>query len=235
MRYARPVAVLEGLPWVFAVCLSMFGLFVFEAVTSQYKRYSFVTILWLDMLEISAIIEGMVNNHKCVMCGRFFSSSNTPRRPRLFCSDACRQRHYRRWLQVPDSMRGMVRWTRADGKRPVMPDGSPASSTNPSTWRTFRACLHGAGDGLGIMMGDGLAVYDLDHCLSDGSVVSDAAGRLLDSLDRSDVIFSEVSQSGTGLHVFVRSDETHGWRRGGVEFYPRARFVRMTGLGWSAW
>jgi len=84
-----------------------------------------------------------------------------------------------------------------------------------------------AGDGFGIMMGDGLAVYDFDHCVVGGGVVTDrVAGYARAIVDP--VLYVEASSSGDGVHVFV---ESYGksFKRGGVEFYSRARFVRMTG------
>lgn len=82
--------------------------------------------------------------------------------------------------------------------------------------------VSGAGDGLGIMLGDGLACYDLDHCLG-----SDRMSELLDRV-REPIIFAEVSVSGVGLHIFVRSD-AKSYKRDGIEFYSHSRFIRMTG------
>lgn len=75
---------------------------------------------------------------------------------------------------------------------------------------------------MGIMLGDGLACYDLDHCLG-----TDRLPGLLE-LIKEPVVWSEVSVSGEGLHVFVRSTAP-SYKRGGIEYYSRARFIRMTG------
>lgn len=116
---------------------------------------------------------------------------------------------------------------RRDGKRPIQLDGAPASSTDPSTWSTYEdAHASTAGDGLGVMLGNGLACWDLDHCL-DGSTLTDRAAELLASIDAP--IWVERSMSGTGLHIFVNAPEVRGWRRDGVEFYARARFIAVTG------
>ena len=81
-----------------------------------------------------------------------------------------------------------------------------------------------AGDGYGIMLGDGLACWDFDHV--DLTSPPAQAVELL-----SEAIYAEVSTSGHGLHVFVRSSEP-SFRRDGVEFYSRSRFIRMTGRRW---
>lgn len=124
----------------------------------------------------------------------------------------------------------MVRFTRADGKRPIQPDGTPASSTNPATWTTFEHVTDGAGNGYGIMLGDGLACYDLDHILNeDGTIKADHEGAIiLERLAQSDYLYAEVSQSGEGLHIFVSSSEP-SWKHEGVEFYSHSRFIRLTG------
>ena len=142
-------------------------------------------------------------------------------------------RAYRRSLKlrIPAALTSLDRWVRAVGKRPVQPDGSPASSTDPSTWSPWSAVQSGAGDGYGIMLGDGLACWDLDHIL-------DRSGRLAqalpEGLDLTSAIWVEVSCSGEGLHVFVWS-EAPSRKRPGVEFYSRARFVRVTGRRWPQW
>lgn len=81
-----------------------------------------------------------------------------------------------------------------------------------------------AGDGYGIMLGDGLACWDFDHVDP-----ADPPAQAVELL--SEAIYAEVSSSGHGLHVFVESSES-SFRRAGVEFYSRSRFIRMTGRRW---
>lgn len=119
-----------------------------------------------------------------------------------------------------------ARWVRADGKRPIQVDGSPASSTDSDTWARFCDVQSGAGDGFGVMLGGGLGCVDLDHCLEDGVLAPWAA----EVLDAESSLFVEVSLSGNGLHVFVECPEGSGSRRGGVERYSRGRFIRCTGV-----
>ena len=164
----------------------------------------------------------MVN--QCRNCGHFFQSTPNPRRPRLFCSDRCRKAWSRKH-QIPQELKSLLRWVRADGKRPIRCDGSPASSTDPDTWASYPEVMRSkAGDGYGIMLGDGLACWDFDHV--DLTSPPDKALELLP-----EAIYAEVSTSGHGLHVFVLSSEP-SFRRAGVEFYSRSRFIRMTGRRW---
>lgn len=114
---------------------------------------------------------------------------------------------------------------RADGKRPIMCDGSPASSTDSSTWASYSEVMRSkAGDGYGIMLGDGLACWDFDHV-----DLTSPPAKAMELLP--DAIYAEVSTSGHGLHVFVWSSEV-SFRRAGVEFYSHSRFIRMTGRRW---
>lgn len=165
----------------------------------------------------------------CEQCGQEFDATNrrgiTPR----FCSATCRQRAHRarKARQPLSEFHSERRWVRADGKRPIMPCGSPASSTDPATWLRFSDVQAGAGDGFGVMLGGGLGCYDLDHCIVDG-MLEGWALQVLDGIPEP-VVFTEVSMSGTGLHVFVRAGESPGTRRGNVERYTRARFIRVTG------
>lgn len=163
----------------------------------------------------------------CEMCGAVIEvrSGRVPR----FCSGACRQRAYRarakrraRFMELAEG-----RWVRARGKRPVTVGGSPASSTDPATWSSHAAVVASrAGDGLGVMLGGGLACLDLDDCFEDGHLAS-WARTAVESLD-GPVLFVERSMSGRGLHVFHESPEGPGSRRGGVELYKKSRFIRTT-------
>lgn len=79
----------------------------------------------------------------------------------------------------------------------------------------------GRGDGFGIMLGDGLGCYDLDH-------VSDEFMRAFVNTVDETVLYVERSVSGEGFHIFVEAEESAGWKRGNVERYTRARFIRTT-------
>lgn len=147
-----------------------------------------------------------------------------------YCSPRCRvaaHRSRKARSTLPASMTDRRAWVRRDGKRPIQLGGQPASSTDSSTWSTYADALAStAGDGLGVMLGDGLACWDLDHCL-DGDTLTASAATLLASIEAP--IWVERSLSGTGLHVFVNAPEARGWRRDGVEFYSRQRFIAVTG------
>lgn len=146
-----------------------------------------------------------------------------------FCSTACKQRAYRlrRRTGLPNRLARVDRWVRADGKRPIQCDGRSASSTDPATWASLDLVARSrAGDGFGVMLGGGLACWDLDHCLSGGELAPWAADVLAGIRFP---IWAERSSSGDGLHVFVEAAEGPGTRQAGVEFYSRARFIRVTG------
>lgn len=147
-----------------------------------------------------------------------------------FCSTRCRVAAHRSRQQraaLPTALTDRTAWVRRVGKRPVRLDGSPASSTTPSTWSTYADALAAtAGDGVGVMLGAGLACWDLDHCL-DAESLAPWAADVLAAID--DPLWVERSMSGTGLHVFVNAAEAPGHRRDGVEFYSRHRFIAVTG------
>ena len=162
---------------------------------------------------------------KCERCdGRIDALARADAR---FCSTRCRVAAHRARRTLPVELTSRSTWVRASGKRPIRTDGSPASSTDASTWAPFAEVVKShAGDGLGIMLGDGLACWDLDHCL-DGDELAPWAVDVLASIEAP--IWTERSRSGTGLHIFVLAEEAPGRRKGGVEFYSRDRFILVTG------
>lgn len=163
----------------------------------------------------------------CKHCGESFDHKGARGRTPSFCSDTCRQRSYRRSRAgVGELAETALGWCRADGKRPIMVDGRPASSTNSDTWASFEAVQSGAGDGFGVMLGGGVGCFDLDHCLQGGRVAG-WAREVIEAIPYR-VVFVERSLSGEGLHVFVEAPEQPGSRQGGVEAYFRDRFIRTT-------
>jgi primase-polymerase (primpol)-like protein len=73
-----------------------------------------------------------------------------------------------------------------------------------------------------------LAGVDLDHCLRNGRLTSQAA-RIVAQLSS----YTEISPSGSGLHVIVRGRLPPGARRkGDAEMYDTDRYFTVTGHVW---
>jgi primase-polymerase (primpol)-like protein len=114
---------------------------------------------------------------------------------------------------------------------PASVSGAYASTADPTTWGSFDAALQRATasdvDGIGFVFTseDPFVGVDLDDC-RDESGLSDEAIEIITRLHS----YTEVSPSGSGLHVLVRGVLPEGPRRkGGVEAYDDARYFTMTG------
>jgi primase-polymerase (primpol)-like protein len=143
---------------------------------------------------------------------------------------------------VPTRLRDRTQWVcwmdrERDGKTtkcPVSPDESGlASSTDIGTWGTLERALAAASrdgiNGIGFVFtdDDDLVGVDLDDCRDPISGELDETAR--DIVDRLNS-YTEVSPSGTGVHVLVEGTLPGGRnRRGSVELYDRARFFTVTG------
>lgn len=154
-----------------------------------------------------------------------------------FCSTKCRVYSGRK-MQFPKQMTELprwMRWARVDRggrltKEPRTVHGARGSSMNPAKWSTFEAAkksTHGAG--LGFALGAGIGCIDLDHCIVDGQLAPWAR----DILDRTPATYIEVSQSGTGLHIFGFLPERANRRlRDGevaIEVYTGGQYIAATG------
>lgn len=156
---------------------------------------------------------------------------------------------------VPAEFKARTRWVLwgVDANKPKSPrqvvnPAWGASSTKPRTWGTFENArceveLIGDAKGIGyeITPEDGLVAVDFDHCI-------DATGKLLEPFatwHKAMPGYWELSQSGTGLHGFVRGTLPAG---GGnkrpicpgdkddereVELYIKDRYIAMTGALWG--
>src|SRR5690606_24712086 len=128
----------------------------------------------------------------CGRCGPEFSPKPTGRTPR-YCKTSCRVAAHRARPQVPAELRSRPRWVRHRDKVPVTVAGRPASATDPATWSTYAAARRSTvGDGIGFVLGDGVACLDLDHCLVDG-VPNELAREVLARVPGA---YVEVSPSG---------------------------------------
>jgi primase-polymerase (primpol)-like protein len=103
--------------------------------------------------------------------------------------------------------------------------GAYASSTDSYSWASYSAAKSSVvGDGLGFVLGDGIACLDLDGCLVDGKPNALAMKVLAETTG-----YVEVSPSGRGLHVWGLAPEMKGCRRDGIEAYSVGRYITVTG------
>lgn len=139
---------------------------------------------------------------------------------------------------IPEEMQALPNWCvwrleKIDGRETKIPynarTGEKAKSNDRATWCTFPEAAQkvesGKYKGVGFMLSDSPYVcVDLDHCLDGGEKEAWARG-IVQMLGG----YVEVSQSGTGLHIFGRASVQRGRRNDLIEIYPDKRFIAMTG------
>jgi putative DNA primase/helicase len=111
--------------------------------------------------------------------------------------------------------------------------GHLASSTEPEAWAGYQEALkackeHGYG-GIGFVFtpGDDLCGVDLDGCLDPlTGQIEGWAQEVIEELDS----YTEISPSGTSVHILVRATLPEGRnRKGQFEAYDRGRYFTVTG------
>src|ERR671910_1378345 len=124
-----------------------------------------------------------------------------------------------------------------DGKPTKVPysplTGEKASSTDPQTWASYSEAVeayreHGyAGIGLVFSEDDPFCGVDLDGCLNpETGEIEGWAQEIIEELDS----YTEISPSGTGVHILVRGELPAGRnRKGRFEAYDRGRYFTVTG------
>jgi putative DNA primase/helicase len=140
---------------------------------------------------------------------------------------------------IPEELKVRRQWVvwRAVGDKPdKVPysarTGRKASSTNLMTWSTFEetqgAYKSGEYAGLGFVFssGDPFTGVDLDGCVdAKTGEVAAWAMEIVHYLDS----YTELSASGTGLHIIVQGLQVPNRRKGEVEVYSSKRFFTVTG------
>lgn len=135
-----------------------------------------------------------------------------------------------------------VLWKYEDrnGKKTKVPyqyDGTPAQANNRSTWSTYHTIkkffLEGDYDGIGFVFSerDNFIGVDIDNCVDNGKI-NEFAQSIIDELDS----YTEISVSGTGVHIIVRGEmpkEIKGTgkknTKNGIEIYRFGRYFSMSG------
>ena len=110
--------------------------------------------------------------------------------------------------------------------------GGKASSTNPGTWAGYSEAVAAykerGYDGIGFVFTkeDEFVGVDLDHCRNEKGDLEDWAQEIVDELDS----YTEVSPSGTGVHILLRATLPDGRnRKGPIEIYGHGRYFTVSG------
>jgi len=138
---------------------------------------------------------------------------------------------------IPEELKTRPQWVvwRAVGDKPnKIPHsartGRRASSTDLMTWSTFEEAIEAyergeyAGLGFVFSSADPYTGVDLDTCVNGNGEVAGWALEIARNLDS----YTELSASGTGIHIIVRGDVPNR-RKGDVEVYSSKRFFTVTG------
>ena len=135
----------------------------------------------------------------------------------------------KRWVlwkkkEITDS-NGVVKTT----KLPIdAHTGYVASTTNEDTWCDFETAMKGyeyyKTEGIGYVLGNGVVGIDIDHCRNVND--KDKVISIVNKINS----YTEISQSGDGIHILAKGNLENGSRRGnGVEIYGEGRFFALTG------
>lgn len=144
--------------------------------------------------------------------------------------------------RIPDELKALVQWIvwryeESEGKKPTKVPYSPLFKTHadvqkPATWATFDEAVaefeqaKGQWNGIGFVFtrDDEYSGIDLDDTEGDQT----AYQRQLKIFEVFQS-YTELSPSGTGIHIIVKGKVDRGRRRSKIEIYPHERFFTMTG------
>ena len=143
---------------------------------------------------------------------------------------------------IPEELKRLARWVvwkvaERDGKPTKLPVNPKtlalASAADESTWTTFEesvsAARQGRLKGIGFVLGAPYTGIDLDYCRDAATgEIEPWAQEIVDRIGS----YTEISPSGTGLHLIVRGTlPANGRRRSGkIEMYDAGRYFTITGV-----
>ena len=160
---------------------------------------------------------------------------------------------------IPDTLKKINRWVswQLQPKQPTQKEPKPkpakvpmtikngelvnAAINKPENWLTFDVAINYynraecSGIGFALSSQDSICCVDIDKCYNSDGRLNDVAKDILALCDYS---WAELSQSGTGIHIwFIDSDFNGGRKAGSVEVYAKDRYIAMTGkhIGDSDW
>lgn len=140
------------------------------------------------------------------------------------------------YTKIPQELKSLNRWVlwklkiNEKGKTTKIPinakNGYGAKSNDSETWVSFDEAISKVEyfncKGVGFMLGNGYFGIDIDHQLDNVELINEFMLTLNS--------YTEISQSGEGIHIICKGALPIGNRRkGNIEMYDNARFFAMTG------
>lgn len=126
-------------------------------------------------------------------------------------------------------------------KIPYQTNGWLAKTDNLKTWNDFKTVVDHSHryDGIGFVfsLDTPYTAIDIDHCIDEKGIVSEEAKKWVNKFNS----YTEISQSGTGLHIIVKSNKIElysifkdynldtGTKRSRGEIYINKRYFAITG------
>ncbi|HJV28855.1 MAG TPA: DUF3987 domain-containing protein [Aromatoleum sp.] len=148
--------------------------------------------------------------------------------------------------RIPEELKTFHQWavwkyeeeTREDGtkritKAPYQTNGHRASPTDPNTWADFESVIYamsfGVFSGIGFMLSkdDPYTIIDLDNKPDKPATPEQLARHT--KIYETFQSYTELSVSGTGVHIVMRGVVPFGGHRDNVEVYSDSRFMVFTG------
>lgn len=145
------------------------------------------------------------------------------------------------FVNIPDELKTLPNWVMyriepvpnrpKPTKVPYQTNGNKAKADDPSTWTMYPSCVcafeSGKFDGIGFQFTAPYTGIDLDECRDpESGEIQGWAQEIVAHLDS----YTEVSPSGTGIHIIVKGSLPPGRRRSGqIEMYDSGRYFTMTG------
>ena len=138
---------------------------------------------------------------------------------------------------MPEELKKLPQWVlyKAEGKKgkvPYQPSGERAKVNDPKTWITFDEAVaaYKAGGFVGIgfvfTKDDPYCGIDLDGCRDPSTgEIAPWAQEIINLMSS----YTEVSPSGTGVHILVRATLSSARKTKDIELYDHARFFTTTG------
>jgi len=145
---------------------------------------------------------------------------------------------YNNWLGWKTVRKQAANGDLKDTKVPIDPHtGNYASTDNPATWADFETTKLAIKkynlDGFGFVFTKELGIIgiDLDNCVNPNGSLEEWAANIVTMLDS----YTELSPSGSGLHVLVKGQIPHSMKRDkrGIEMYDQLRYFTITGKHWK--